>query len=456
MILQGPALRCRPDPVDQLGPPRRVQMFRIDRRGVHAGEGRLHYPVGQVLLERVERAGRTQPARPGLRQQQALAQQLLRQCRQVGDQAGALDGAAAQRIQNRDMAAPGRRDQAGDTQARIALQPQRIAEIFVQPAQDAVDRLQPAERLQIDPVVAHGQVLAGDQLIAQIARQIGMLEIGFVIGTGGQQYDPGLAARPARPGGRGCGGAGERLAQRPEKTRHALDRLGAERVRQAARQHHTVFQRVAGTGRRLGPVVEHDPAAVGHAAQIEGGQMQLHPVRRLNAMTGPEEARIGEQQRRRQGAVLQDFLRPVEIGQQPVEQAGTLGQAGLDLAPFRRRHDRGQGIERPGPGQALRIAIDIIGDAVLADHPFRELPTRLDRRRRGEVGCFQQCRPGRPRRPAGAAHLVVGTGRNLVSGQETRAHGLGRHSSWCSFAVTRAGADPASGGKTDSPREAVG
>ena len=45
--------------------------------------------------------------------------------------------------------------------------------------------MEAAQRFEIDAPVAHGEIPALDQAIAQESRQVRMLEIGFVMGSGG-------------------------------------------------------------------------------------------------------------------------------------------------------------------------------------------------------------------------------------------------------------------------------
>ncbi|MNX57721.1 hypothetical protein D3C86_885440 [compost metagenome] len=57
-----------------------------------------------------------------------------------------------------------------------------------------------------------------------------------------------------------------------------------------------VFQCIARTGRRLSAVRRDPPAAIGSARQIHRIQMQKSPVRRIDALTGPEEIVVAEHQ----------------------------------------------------------------------------------------------------------------------------------------------------------------
>ena len=134
--------------------------------------------------------------------------------------------------------------------------------------EDDVDRLQAFERLDEDAAVAHRQVAAFDQREAQIAREVRMLEVRFVVRPGRQQHDPGLVVRLRRQ-------RHQRVALSAEERRQPLNLAVAERFGQAAQQHDPVLERVAGARRRLRPVGEHPPLAVRRARQVDGVQVQV-------------------------------------------------------------------------------------------------------------------------------------------------------------------------------------
>ena len=73
-------------------------------------------------------------------------------------------------------------------------------------------------------------------------------------------------------------------------------------------------------------------------------------------------------------AAAQQFLRAVEVGENPVQQARALDEAGFEFAPFRRRNQQRDGIQIPRAVHAQRIAVDVVGDAVFANSLPRGLP----------------------------------------------------------------------------------
>ena len=83
------------------------------------------------------------------------------------------------------------------------------------------------QRLQEDAVIAHGQVAALHQRNAEIARQVCMFEVGFVVGAWSQQHEPGRLAVAAWTT------ALQRIEQAAEARRqplhlHASERFGKQ------------------------------------------------------------------------------------------------------------------------------------------------------------------------------------------------------------------------------------
>jgi hypothetical protein len=128
------------------------------------------------------------------RQAQLFAQQAPRQRGQKAQQCGGFQEARAGRVGHQHVAGAHRLQQAGHAQARVGAQLQRVEEFVVQPLEQAVHRLQALQRLEVQALVAHRQVAALDQGQAQVARQVGVLEIGFVVGAGRQQHDVRIGA----------------------------------------------------------------------------------------------------------------------------------------------------------------------------------------------------------------------------------------------------------------------
>ena len=89
-----------------------------------------------------------------------------------------------------------RLQQAGHAAAWPIAWPQleRIGVGVVDAPQHDVDGLQPAQRPQPDPAVAHGQVGPLDEVVAEVAGQVGVLEVAGVADAGREHHGPRVAA----------------------------------------------------------------------------------------------------------------------------------------------------------------------------------------------------------------------------------------------------------------------
>ena len=120
------------------------------------------------------------------------------------------------------------------------------------------------------PAVRDGQVLAFEQHDAEIAGDVGVLEVGLVERAGRQDGDAAVGAGDHAVQG---------VAEAAEEAGEPVDVHLAIDVGQRARGGDAVLQREAGARRRLGAVAEHPPVAVGAAAELEGAEMQEVPAR---------------------------------------------------------------------------------------------------------------------------------------------------------------------------------
>ncbi len=278
-----------------------------------------------------------------------------------------LEHAAAERVRDARhvpraprRAGPARR--ARESRAQL----DRIAEVVVEPPQDRVHALQARERLQVDVVAAHGEVVPLDERQAEMTREVRVLEVRLVE-RAGRQHDG--ERRLVRRGWRQqpIAQAGE---ERADERPHLISpsELGKD-----ARDDLPVLERIARTGRRLRAIAEHPPAPVGRAREIDGVDVQPRAAGRAARRGRPQEVRMTERQLRRNDALREQLLRAVEIGEQRIEQLRPLRDARLDPPPLARRNEERQEIERPRTIAALRIGVDVVGDAVLDDEPARKL-----------------------------------------------------------------------------------
>ena len=212
--------------------------------------------------------------------------------------------------------------------------------------------------------------------------------------------------------------ANSSACKRLEERRDALDARGAIDVGNGARQRQPVLDRIAGARRRLRAIVEHPPAPVGAAADIDGIEAQMRAARRLDADQRPQEFRIAGDQSRRQPAVARQRARTVGIRQHRFEQFGALDKAGLQLPPFAGLDDERDMAERPRPLDAGGILIDAIEHAGIAQIAVGSGEAAIDlvAAQRGEHG--EERLPMRAHAPVAIHHLVENARQRPVAGNE--------------------------------------
>ena len=98
---------------------------------------------------------------------------------------GRLDEAAAEGVGDVDVAGDDGVDQAGDAEEGVAAELEGIAEVVVDAAEDDVDLLEAADGFQVDAAVADGEVGAFDEGEVEVLGEVGVLEVGLVVGAGG-------------------------------------------------------------------------------------------------------------------------------------------------------------------------------------------------------------------------------------------------------------------------------
>ncbi len=196
----------------------------------------------------------------------------------------------------------------------------------------------------------------------------------------------------------------------------------AEHFRKNPRDDQPVLERVACPRRGLRAVAYGPPAAVRRAGEIDRVIVQPDSARRRDAAARPQVAVLAIDERRRQQPLGEQFLLAVEIGQDGVEQPGTLGNGGGNPGPFVVRNDQRQRVERPRTIGPLGIGIDVVGDAVFLDPAVYELEplTHLLRRHRIEV--VVELPPVRPHHAVIRQHLVVTAGAVRIDREECTSH----------------------------------
>ena len=261
----------------------RDEPFLAARKQTPRGADAAHDELVQVIEHVAALALLAAPPRREARHRELLVEEVLAQARQEAQERVALDEAGAERIADRDRAGARRLQQPRHADQRVRAQLERIAKLGVDAAHDEVDALEPLDGLQVDAVVAHGEVRAFDEAEAQVAREIRVLEIVLLRRARRQEHGLRLVAwRQAQ----------EPLGERAEEAREPAHVALREQLRQALRGHDAVLERVAGARRRLRAIADDPPAAVGRAREIVRDEVQVQVVADGDARARPEELRL--------------------------------------------------------------------------------------------------------------------------------------------------------------------
>ena len=358
-------MRPRPQAIDERRLRGGVEIAAEHRIEPLVGKRRLDDQPLDVLDHILE--GRGFPAPPGgdRRQAQFLTQQTLGDRRHEPHPRRRFEHPAAERIGDRHLAGADRADQAGHTQRRIGAQFHRIAKIIIEPPQDGVHAAQSAQGLQEQGVAAHRQVMALYQRQPELPGKISVLEVGLVERAGREddcqrRFALGRVAQQI-------------LALRDE---NAAERPHAEvvvQLRKDARHDVAVLQRIAGSRGGLGAIRQSPPGAVRRARHVDRVDVQPAVAGHGYAVAGPQKIRMSERQLRRHQAGAQQLLRAVQIGEQGIQESGTLLHPEFYLPPLRGGQQQRQRIEHPGAVAALWIGVDIVSHAVLRDQAARQI-----------------------------------------------------------------------------------
>ena len=217
------------------------------------------------------------PTRDG-GQLQFLPQQVARQGRHKAQQRVRLQKARARRVGHQHIATAHGLQQAGHAQGGVCAQLQRVQPVVVNPLQKPVHRLQALQGFEVQLLVAHRQVVALHQAQAQVARQVSVFEIGFVVRSGREQRNVGRGPGPT---------AGlDAVDQGAVGVGQPLHRVGFKCGTKQAGDDLPVFEQVTQTRGRLGALRQQPPAAIRPACQVESRQRQIAPTDGRHALHG--------------------------------------------------------------------------------------------------------------------------------------------------------------------------
>ena len=271
--------------------------------GHRLGEGRGDDHAVQLPDHLLAHVGAAEPPGRDIRHFQFGAEHGRRQRRQERQHRARLDQTGAERIDDDDLVVAHGLDKPGDAEAGGGVEFERIGKIGIDPAQQYFGAPQTRDRADKDAVVTHDQILAVHQKKAEIARQIGVLEIGLVHRPRREQADTRVILAIER----------EQLRlERLKERRDAFNARGAIDVGHRARQREPVLDRVTCARRRLRAIVEHPPSPVGATPDIHGVEPQVRAARRRDADQRPQEFRIAGDQGGRQAAIAGERCRAID------------------------------------------------------------------------------------------------------------------------------------------------
>ena len=285
----------------------------------------------------------------------------------------------------------------------------------VDPAVDDVDALEPVDRLHGDRVVVeHDQVVAGHELHPQLLGQEGVLEVGGVVGPGGEHDDGRLVDR-----GR------DRGQQGPEVGEVGIDRLhavGAEQLGEDPLGHHPVLDHVGDARGHPQVVLQHVDGPVGVAHEVAAADVGPDGAERAGAHALGTEVRRIQDELGRHDARPHGALLVVAVVDEAVQRLQALDQPRLDPLPLAGHDDARDEVERPRALGRRLMAVDAEGDA---DGTDLALGRRLVLAQRRETDRLQVAPEGvalRAQRPV-APHVLVVTAGQLVVRADRGGHG---------------------------------
>ena len=205
-------------------------------------------------------------------------------------------------------------------------------------------------------LVAHEQVLALDQFDAHLLRQKRVLEVGAVVGAGGQQNHRGVGDADRRD-------AAQIVEQHVGVVIDRRDAVRGKELRKQAHHHLAVLEHVGDAGGHAQVVLEHVEFAGVIAHDVDAGDVRVDVAGHIDALHLGTVLRVAQNLFRRDHARIQDLLVVVNVVDEGVERAHALLQAALEPHPlFERQHAR-HDVEGDQPLGAFLLAVDGEGDA---------------------------------------------------------------------------------------------
>ena len=348
--------------------------------------------------------------------EQLLAAQRFANLGNEGEERPRLQDADAERVDHGDAAPADRLDQAGRADLRPLVELQRIGPRRVQPPPEHADRPQSLDGADHQGAVDHRQVLALQQKEAQVSGDIGLLVVGLIEWTGGENGDAALVV-----GAQSL----QRIEEGAEEASKPMDVGLPVKVRKDAAGGDAIFEREGSAGGCLRAVAQHPPAAIRAAADFEGQEMQEMARARLYPNQRPQPLRIGGDQRSRQMSVADQAVVAVNVGHDRFQKIGALDHPRREVLPLVLGDHHRHMAEGPVALGHHTLAVLTVVDAGVAQILIAAGETRRDLLGRHPRQVVGQPRPYRAH-DAGPVHqLIRNVGERTIAGSKARRDWLG-------------------------------
>ena len=273
--------------------------------------------------------------------------------------------AVARRVDDGHVARAVGGQDTGHTDHRIRIEGKRIEEFVGQTAVDHAHTVAFAGVVEeVDLVVHHFEVFGEGQRRTGLLRQIGVLEEGGIVASGGQHHGDAF-------GGDEVHG----LAQQARVFAIVANVHVAEQARGDAALDVAHEQRVAGARGDAQVVFQHPPAAIFTLDQVFAGDVREDAAGRGHAVDLREVAGRGVYVFLRHDAVMDDGLVGVDVLQIGVQGVDALLQALLQLVELVGFDDARHGIVREEPVMVFAVLVDAEAYAVAGQLAVDRLAT---------------------------------------------------------------------------------
>jgi hypothetical protein len=184
-----------------------------------AGRGVVEDEAVEAVEGGPQHLGVAAPAGGHRRKEQSLPEEPLADGSEVGEQPEVLGHARPECVGQPHAAPAGGVEQAGhprrarDEPRSAGAELERVGRHVLHPAEEHVEGLEAAEGTQPDPAVAHGQVGALRQVVAEVGGQVAVLGVAAMGGPGGEHGRAGALPAGRRQGTQGLSEVGEPRAQ---------------------------------------------------------------------------------------------------------------------------------------------------------------------------------------------------------------------------------------------------